>query len=85
MPNVSAVQELPALVDRHGLTAEQSERGIEPARPTLPQVSHCDELTITVETPPDTEVNDILWGREAALDAGLDLVAWSATTRERPV
>ena len=82
---MSAVQELSALVDRRELTAEQAEPGIEPTRPILPHASDCDELTITVKTLPDTEVNDILWAREAALDAGLDLVAWSATTRERPV
>ena len=78
-------RELLSLVSRDELTPDQSERGIELTRRILPHVSDCDGLTIMVETLPEDVVNDILWAREAALEAGLDLLDWAATTRERPV
>lgn len=77
-------RELLALVEHNELTAEQSERGIELTRRILPHVSDCDGLTIMVETLPHDVVNEILWTRQAALDAGLDLLDWAAATRERP-
>lgn len=77
-------RELLTLVGHDELTAEQAERGVELTRRILPHVSDCDGLTIMVETLPEAVVNDILWTREAALDAGLDLLDWAATTRQRP-
>ncbi|NUP47396.1 MAG: hemerythrin domain-containing protein [Catenulispora sp.] len=77
-------RELLALVGHDELTEEQAARGVELTRRILPHVSDCDGLTIMVETLPDEVVHDILWAREAALDAGLDLLDWAATTRARP-
>lgn len=77
-------RELLSLVGHDEPTAEQAARGVELTRRILPHVSDCDGLTIMVETLPDEVVNDILRARKAALDAGLNLLDWAATTRERP-
>lgn len=75
--------ELQALAGHDGLTAQQAARGIELTRQILPHVSDCDGLSIMVETLPDEVSGAILLARNAALDAGLDLLTWAGTTRER--
>lgn len=78
-------RELQRLAGNDELTAEQAARGIELTRQILPHVSDCDGLAIMVETLPGEVADGILSARTSALDAGLDLLTWAATTRERPV
>lgn len=76
-------RELQQLAGNDELTAQQAARGIELTRQILPHVSDCDGLSIMVETLPDDVSDRILSARVSALDAGLDLLTWAATTRER--
>ena len=76
-------RELQQLAGNDELTAQQAARGIELTRQILPHVSDCDGLSIMVETLPDDVSDRILSARVSALDAGLDLLTWATTTRER--
>lgn len=76
-------RELLWLAGHDELTAEQAGRGTELTRQILLHVSECDRLAIMVETLPDDLVGRILRARKAALDAGLDLLTWAATARDR--
>lgn len=76
-------RELVQLAGHERLTEQQAGRGTELTRQILPHVSDCDGLSIMVETLPDESVERILTAREKALGAGLDLLTWAATDRER--
>ena len=76
-------RELLWLAGHDELTDEQARRGAELTRQILPHVSDCDGLTMMVETLPDDTAGRILSARKAALDAGLDLLTWAATARDR--
>jgi hypothetical protein len=76
-------RELLWLAAHDELTAEEGERGAELTRQILPHVSDCDGLAIMVETLPDDVAVRILAVRKAAQEAGLDLLAWADTVRER--
>lgn len=54
-------------------------------REILPHVSDCDGLSIMVERLNADEVDAIFAKRDEALAAGLDLLTWDDTVRERPV
>ncbi|HEU5161328.1 MAG TPA: hemerythrin domain-containing protein [Streptosporangiaceae bacterium] len=76
-------RELLDLAGNSVLTAEQADRGVELTRQILPHVSDCDGLSIMVETLPEEAVGRILTARRAARAAGLDLLTWAATERDR--
>lgn len=79
------IRELYRLGDRESLTEADAERGVELTRQILPHVSDCDGLSIMVETLPDETVTTILTTRRNARSAGLSLVNWAETDRERRV
>ncbi|MFB4307155.1 hemerythrin domain-containing protein [Actinomadura sp. GTD37] len=79
------VQRLYTLTGHDRLTPRQAERGIELTRQILPHVSDCDGLSIMVETLPEDTVDAILTTRRHARAAGLSLLTWAATARERNV
>jgi hypothetical protein len=79
------VRRLYALAEHDRLTPRQAERGIALTRRILPHVSDCDGLSIMVETLPDETVDAILATRRDARAAGLNLLTWAATARERDV
>ncbi|MFG2250137.1 hemerythrin domain-containing protein [Spirillospora sp. NPDC048823] len=79
------VRQLYEIVDQDQLNAAHAERGVGLTRQILPHVSDCDGLSIMVETLPDETVDDILGARRKARDAGLDLLTWAATARDRDV
>ena len=76
-------RELLGLAGNDELTEEQAGRGTELTRQILPHVSDCDGLAIMVETLPGGAAGRILAARKAALGAGLDLLTWAATARDR--
>lgn len=53
-------------------------------RTVLPHVSDCDGLSIMVERLTDAEVDAIFANRADSLAAGLDLLTWDSTVRQRP-
>jgi hypothetical protein len=79
------VRRLYGLAEHDRLTPRQAERGIALTRRILPHVSDCDGLSIMVETLPDETVDAILATRRDARAAGLNLLTWAATARERDV
>ncbi|MER7545237.1 hemerythrin domain-containing protein [Spirillospora sp. NPDC127506] len=79
------VRSLYSLAEHDRLTPRQAEDGIELTRRILPHVSDCDGLSIMVETLPEDTVNAILATRRDARAAGLDLLTWAETARERDV
>lgn len=79
------VRLLRELAEHDELTPLRAERGIELTRQILPHVSDCDGLSIMVETFPEATVGDILSTRRAARAAGLPLLTWATTTRNRDV
>jgi uncharacterized protein (DUF2249 family) len=70
-------RELAWLAGHDELTKEQAGTGTELTRQILPHVSDCDGLAIMVQTLPGEAVSRILAAGKAALDAGLDLLAWA--------
>ncbi|WP_051713121.1 hemerythrin domain-containing protein [Spirillospora albida] len=79
------VREIYELAGKEALTEADAERGVELTRQILPHVSDCDGLSIMVETLPDETVDTILSTRRSARGAGLSLLDWAATDRERRV
>jgi len=79
------VRRLYELAEHDRLTPRQAETGIELTRGILPHVSDCDGLSIMVETLPEDTVDAILTTRRSARAAGLGLLTWAATARERDV
>ncbi|SPT51227.1 hemerythrin domain-containing protein [Actinomadura madurae] len=80
---IQNVHQLHLLADEDQLTTAHAERGVRLTRQILPHVSDCDGLSIMVETLPDETVDAILAARRKARDAGLDLLTWAATARDR--
>ncbi|MDB1088313.1 hemerythrin domain-containing protein [Streptomyces sp. ACA25] len=76
-------RELLGLSSLASLTPAQAARGVELTREILPHVSDCEGLSIMVETFPEADIDRILTTRAAAQDAGLDLLTWAATERDR--
>jgi len=54
-------------------------------REILPHVSDCDGLSVMVEVLPDDDVRRVLAARDRTGRQGLDLLAWAATARARPL
>ncbi|GAA1869094.1 hemerythrin domain-containing protein [Actinomadura bangladeshensis] len=79
------VRRLYGLAEHDRLTPRLAEHGIALTRQILPHVSDCDGLSIMVETLPDDTVEAILATRRDARAAGLTLLTWAATARDRDV
>lgn len=82
---IASAGRLAELVAHDELTDADVDEAIPLVRGILPHVSDCDGLTIMVELLPEPTVETMLETREAARDAGLDLLTWAATVRPRPV
>lgn len=76
-------RELLLLAGHDEFTEEQARRGTDLIRQILPLISGCDGLNIMIETLPDEFAGRILSARTAACSAGLNLLTWAGTTRER--
>lgn len=81
---VRTARRLVELAGREELTDAEATEAVAGARSILPHVSDCDGLSIMVERFPEERVNGIFQTRQAALDAGVDLLTWAATIRNRP-
>lgn len=67
------------------LTEADSVEAVRLARTILPHVSDCDGLSIMVERLPEETTADVFAARERAREAGLDLLTWAGTVRERRI
>jgi hypothetical protein len=74
-----------ALDRKEHLTDADVSRAVRLVREILPHVSDCDGLSVMVELLPEPEVRSILRARERSLEEGLDLIAWAASVRGRPL
>jgi hypothetical protein len=81
---VRTARRLVELAGRDELIAAEVAEAVAAARSILPQVSDCDGLSIMVERFPDERIDDIFRTRQAALDAGVDLLAWAAAVPNWP-
>lgn len=81
---VRTARRLVELATVDSLDDDQVSEAVAGVRSILPHVSDCDGLSIMVERFSDEKINSILDTRERALSAGVDLLTWASTIRDRP-
>jgi hypothetical protein len=73
------------LANKDPLTDGEITEVIRLIRMILPHVSDCDGLSIMVERLSEEKVRSILYARDRALQAGLNLLTWAKEVRVRPL
>jgi hypothetical protein len=82
---IEVAEELVQLSSKSELTRQDVLAAIRLIRGSvMPHVSDCDGLSIMVETLSETQVQNILDSRRQSLAAGLDLLTWARSVRQRP-
>jgi len=82
---IGTAQRLIELAGQESIRDEDVSEATRLIRSILPHVSDCDGLSIMVERLPDETVQKILETRDRSLQAGLNLLQWTAQVRNRPV
>jgi hemerythrin HHE cation binding domain-containing protein len=80
---IASARRLAVVAAQNTLTDDEAAEAIRLVRGILPHVSDCEGLTIMAELFSDSVVESVLETREAAREAGLDLLAWAAEVRTR--
>ncbi len=80
---IAGARRLVELAGKAALTDDEVAEAVGIVRGILPHVSDCDGLSIMVERLPEAQVQAILERRETSLAAGLDLLTWAETVRQR--
>lgn len=81
---IGIAKRLVELARKEHLTEEDVAEAVSLIRKVLPHVSDCDGLSIMTEKLSEDKIKSILDTRESSLKAGLDLIKWAESIRNRP-